>query len=101
MGGNGRMGANAKNGGMWRLALCALGASAVLVGCATNEPTDEGGLREGSYAVTGIDLGSCATNAWVKSSATTSSLVIEASAAGYAMQACTDQGCTPFSPSTY
>jgi hypothetical protein len=86
---------------MMRMALCALGASALLVGCATDEPADDGGLREGSYAVTGFDLGSCATDAWVKSSTSTSSLVIEASADGYAMQACTDDGCTPFSPSTY
>jgi hypothetical protein len=92
------MTADRKNG-MWHGALCALvGASAMLGGCAT----DSEDLTEGTYAVSSIDLGNCATNTWLKSSTTTTSIVVEANADTYLVKACTDGvSCSPSSPSSY
>ena len=101
MGGNDRMTADRKIMGLWRGALCALvGASALLGGCATQE-SDEETLREGTFAVTSVDLGSCATDTWAKSATTTSSLVVEANGDGFVVKACTDGACSPSSPSSY
>jgi hypothetical protein len=93
------------NTGAWRAALIALGASTLLAGCTTDEAVDEGGLGEGTYAVTGFDLGSCAEGSWRQSTTTTSALVVEANGDGYTVKTCTQQSgglsCTPSSPSIY
>jgi hypothetical protein len=89
---------------MWRTALCALGASAMIAGCATDS-TDEDGLAEGTYAVTSYDVGNCTNETWVKSSTPTSAIHVEASGDGFVVKGCTEQdgamSCTPSSPSSY
>jgi hypothetical protein len=100
MGGKDGMRADGKNKGMWRGALCALvGASALLGGCATDESASD--LHEGTYAVQSIDFASCATNTWLKSSTTTTSLQIEASNEGYVVKACSDGACAATTPGSY
>jgi hypothetical protein len=97
MGANDGMRADRKN--MWRGALCALvGASAMLAGCTADS---DDGLREGTFSLTSLDVGNCATNTWLKSSTTTTSLVIEASGDEFVVNACTGESCAPTSPSRY
>jgi hypothetical protein len=99
MGGNARMTADRKIVGMSRNALFALmGASALLVGCTSQE--DEA-LQPGTYAITGVDLGSCATETWTKSSTPATSIVVEANGDAFTLKACTDAGCSPTAPSNY
>jgi hypothetical protein len=100
------MAANVKNMGSWHGALCALvGASALLAGCAADEPTqngDENDLREGSFAVTSLDLGSCANDTWVKGATTTPTISVEVQGEEYVVKSCTDGGqCTPMSPARF
>lgn len=87
---------------MLRAALMVLVGAGALVGCGTDSTTDEG-LEPGTYAVQSIDLASCATDSWLKSTTAASSLVVEASGDGYVVQTCTDGGtsCSPTSPSRY
>jgi hypothetical protein len=99
------MKAYVKNTSMWRTTLIAVGASALIAGCTTEEAVDEGDLSEGTYAVTGFDLGSCADSTWKQSTTTTSQLVVEANGDGYTVKTCAQvsgaMSCTPSAPSIY
>src|SRR5215207_6782128 len=96
MGGNARMTADRK---ITRHVLCALlGASAALVGWTSQE---DDALQPGTYAITGVDLSSCATETWTKSSTPATSIVVEASGDAFVLKACTDAGCSPTAPSNY
>lgn len=77
-----------------------VGASALLAGCATEDSKDED-LRDGTYKVTSVDLGSCSNDTWLKSSTTATDLVVVASGNEFVVKACTDGACSPSSPSTY
>lgn len=98
------MRANGKNA-VFRVGLGAVvGAAALLAGCATEEP-DTKELRAGTYAVTGLELGSCAEDSWIESGTATESLVIEGTGADVTISACSggpsDLSCTPTSPARY
>jgi hypothetical protein len=83
-----------------RGSLCALvGASALLAGCTAE--SDDDGLRSGTFAVTSIDLGNCSNDTWLKSSTTTSSIIVEGAGDKYVVRTCTDAGCAPSSPSSF
>ena len=99
------MTANGKNVSVWTAGLCALvGASTLLAGCATDE-ADDTGLREGTYTVTGLELGSCANDTWFTANTTTTSLEIQAHDDAFVVSACTELGgslaCVASSPSRY
>lgn len=91
-----------KNATLWCAALGALGLT-LSAGCAT-DPADDG-LSEGTYAVTGYDLGSCATEAWQPGTTNTSALVIASSDDGYAVKSCSETDgaltCVASSPSHF
>lgn len=89
-----------------RCAAIGLLGLALSAGCATDPATDDAdGLNEGTYAVTGYDLGSCANETWQPSTTTTSALVVETSEHGYAVKSCSEQGgaltCVASSPSRF
>src|SRR5215217_1551080 len=99
MGGNARMTADRKIVGMSRTALFALiGASALVMGCTSQ---DDGALEPGTYRITGVDLSSCSTDTWTKSSTPATSIIVEANGDSFALKACTDAGCSPTAPSAY
>ena len=60
------MRADRKNRVLWHAALC---AALAVSGC-TSDGSEEGTLQEGTFAVTSLDLGSCAQDSWVKSRTT-------------------------------
>ena len=98
MGGNDRMRADQK---YKVLKHAVLGVVLAASGCASDE-ADEGTLQEGTFAVTSLDLGSCAQDTWVTSRTATSSVVIEASGDAYALKSCTGDGaCAPMAPSSF
>lgn len=98
MGGNERMRADRKNRVLWHAALCAVLA---VTGCASQE-SDEGTLAEGTFAVTSVDLGSCAQDTWVKSQTTAASVLVEANGDAYTLKSCgADGACSPMSPSSF
>ncbi len=94
-----------KNASRWCAALGALGLT-LSVGCAADPVSDDqDALSEGTYAVTGFDLGTCATDAWQPSTTKTSALVVETSDDGYAVKSCSEQNgvltCAASSPSRF
>lgn len=98
------MRANAKNVVIKVGLRAVVGAAALVAGCAS-EDADTKELRAGTYAVTGLELGSCAEDSWIESGTSTESLVIEVTGDDVTISGCsagtTGLSCTPTSPARY
>lgn len=68
-------------------------ASALLVGCAA-EPED-------TYAVTGLELGSCTGDTWMTSATAMQSVVVETQGDDIVVSACDALSCDPMSPTRF
>jgi hypothetical protein len=85
---------------MLRAALCVVASAGALVGCTSDD--SDSGLREGTFAVSSMDLGSCSDDLWTTSRTTTTSIVIETNGEQFMVKACTEgQSCVPSSPSDF